>query len=52
MSELFGEATKKVSEAVLSPLAFVAAAGTVVLWVISGPFFPTATTQFIWGVRS
>jgi len=39
MSEFFTKLAKRVSAAVGSPYAFVIAAGAVVLWAVSGPFF-------------
>jgi low affinity Fe/Cu permease len=39
MNEFFAKMAKRVSAAVGSPYAFVAAAGAVMLWVVSGPVF-------------
>ncbi len=39
MSEFFAKVAKQVSAAVGSPYAFIIAAGAVVLWAVSGPFF-------------
>ena len=39
MNEFFAKTAKSVSAAVGSPFAFVIAAGSVVLWAVSGPFF-------------
>lgn len=39
MAEFFAKAANRVSEAVGSPFAFVAAFGSVLLWAASGPLF-------------
>ncbi|MHB9004964.1 MAG: low affinity iron permease family protein [Coriobacteriia bacterium] len=39
MNEFFARVAKSVSTAVGSPFAFVMAAGAVILWAASGPFF-------------
>lgn len=44
MNEFFAKTAKSVSAAVGSPVAFVLAGGTVVLWAVSGPFFGYSQT--------
>lgn len=39
MSDFFAKIAKSVSTAVGSPFAFVMAAGAVIVWAVSGPFF-------------